>query len=198
MKHLIVDVETLGIHEDSVVLQVTAAMYDPDRKGELFDKVEIKNWKLNAKLQARSRKVDKDTLKFWEEQPKEVQKAALIPHSDDVEPEVFCDEMADWIRSFKYEKKSDMFWQRGTKDSDWLTSLFMMNGWEFGQMPWSWGRIRDIRTCVDVLGMSTKLNGYPDNIDELRDMVPNYRRHDSESDVKLELLILYQAGILGD
>lgn len=198
MKHLIVDVETLGIHEDSVVLQVTAAMFDPEKPGEFFDKLFIKNWKLNAKMQVKSRKVDRDTLKFWEEQPIEVQRAAVIPHKDDIEPEIFCDEMTEWINSFKYNKRADMFWQRGSKDSDWLTSLFMMNGYEFNQMPWSWGRIREIRTAVDVLGQSSKLNGYPDNVDELRDMIPGYKRHDSESDVRLEALILFQVGILGD
>lgn len=197
MQHLIIDVETMGIAEDSVILQISAALHNTENKEQMFEKLQFRNWKLQAKPQTQfGRKVDADTLKWWKDQPHEVQLKSLIPSKDDVDPEVAIQELEDWLKENGFNKKTDVIWQRGSKDQDWICSLASNCGWIAQQMPISYHRVRDIRTCVDVLGWSTKLNGYPDNADELRAQVPGYKQHDAESDIKLELLILRQCEIL--
>lgn len=204
MNHLIVDVETLGIHQDAVILQFTAALYntkdkpvDVDDPQELLEKVHIFDAKLNAKIQvSQGRIVEQDTYNWWKTLPRVVQEQSLIPRKDDLDPEVACQMFEEFLVEHKYEMRKDIFWQRGSKDSDWLTSLFLGNGWIFHKMPFSWSRVRDIRTAVDVLGLSSKLNGYPDCRDELQAMIPNYKQHDARSDVLFEVLTLRLAGII--
>jgi hypothetical protein len=202
MKHLIIDVETMGIHEESVILQWTAALYDTKDQGDdpdaLLEHVKIFDIKLNAKLQVEyGRKVDQDALKFWKSQPHEVQLQSLIPNAEkDVDPEIACQMFEDWLKENGFNKKTDMVWQRGTQDILWLTSIFQSCGWIFEKLPFAWYRVRDIRTAVDVLGLSTKLNGYPDCTEDLRSMVPNYKQHDARSDVLFECCVLRLAGII--
>ena len=197
MKHLIIDVETMGVAENSVILQISCALHDTANKDKMFEKLQFRNWKLKAKPQTEfGRKVDADTLKWWKDQPHEVQVKSLIPSKDDIDPEVACQEFEDWLKAEGFNKKSDIIWQRGSKDQDWITSLMLDCGWIPFTLPINFGRVRDIRTCVDVLGWSEKLNGYPDNVDELRTQVPGYKQHDALSDIQLELLILRQCEIL--
>lgn len=196
MKHLVIDVESMGIEEKSVILQISAAIHDTDNKETMFESLKFRNWKIQAKPQTEfGRTVDADTLKWWKEQPHEVQLKSLIPSKDDVDPEAACQELEDWLKECGFTNK-DFIWQRGSKDQDWICSLMTDCGWIGWKLPLKFYRVRDIRTCVDVLGHSTKLNGYPDNVDELRAQVPGYKQHDAESDIKLELLILNQCGIL--
>lgn len=197
MKHLIIDVESMSVAEKGVILQISAALHNSANKDDMFEKLSFRNWKIAAKPQTEfGREVDADTLKWWKEQPHEVQLKSLIPSKNDVDPEVACEEFEEWLKEQGFNKRSDMIWQRGSKDQDWICSLFADCGWISSQMPIAFYRVRDIRTAVDVLGWSEKLNGYPDNADELRAQVPDYKQHDAESDIKLELLILRQCGIL--
>lgn len=201
MKHLLIDVETLGIHEDSVILQFTGMIYtaqaEPeDTIDEFLANCSMIDLKLSVVDQRRlGRKIDPDTVKWWSNQPTAVQQHVFIPKDDDLPADEAMSRFDSWLRDNKFQKKSDTIWQRGTKDCDWLTSLFMTCGWVFDQVPLGWYRVRDLRTCVDVLGQSAKLNGYPDNVDELRAMIPDYKQHDSKSDIMLEALILRQAGV---
>jgi hypothetical protein len=194
--HLIIDLETLGIHQDSVILQITAAMHNTKNKDTLFESLDIKNYKLQAKPQAElGRIVDPDTVRWWREQHVEVQQQAFIPHASDWEPAAALNDLAAWMKQHKFNKYEDYIWQRGSMDTDWLVSLFMSYGWVWKQVPIPYHRVRDIRTTIDVLGMSSKLNGYPDNTEELRAQIPGYKQHDALSDVKFEILSLHEAGI---
>ncbi len=202
MNHLLIDVETLGIHEDSIVLQFTAMMYkvqdEPEETLEQFvNNCSVFEAKLSVADQRRlGRKIDPDTVKWWSDQPTAVQQHVFVPKDTDLPADEAMSAFDSWLTENKFVKKRDTIWQRGTQDVLWLTSLFMSCGWIFSQVPLAWFRVRDLRTVVDVLGMSSKLNGYPDNVDELRAMIPGYKQHDSRSDIMLEALILRQAGVL--
>jgi hypothetical protein len=196
MNHLIIDVETLATHQDAVILQLTAAMHKTANKETLLQSLDIKNYKLQAKVQTEyGRKVDPETVKWWREQHIDVQRQAFIPSAIDLDPEVALTDFADWLKSHKFNKYEDFIWQRGSMDTDWIVSLFQSCGWAWKQVPLPYHRVRDIRTTVDVLGMSSKLNGYPDNVEELRAQIEGYKQHDARSDVMLEVLTLRDAGI---
>lgn len=189
MRSLIIDLETLGIADNSVVLQISAGIVD-ENGAKYFSA------KLNARTQAESgRLIDPDTLRWWKSQSMDAQVRAFIPNKSlDISPLQACDDFEQFLKDNKYNKKQDFVWQRGSKDADWLSSLFTQNGWVFEKIPFAWWKVREIRTAVDVLGHSKKLNGYPDNVDELRSKIPNYEAHDSLSDVKLEIEILRMLG----
>lgn len=202
MNHLLIDVETLSTHQDAIILQFTGLMYkaraEPEETIEEFmGNCSFLDLKLSVVDQRRlGRRMDQDTMKWWSNQPTAVQQHVFIPKPDDLTADDATSAFDAWLRENGYNKKRDTIWQRGTLDSDWLTSLFMSCGYIADQVPLAWFRVRDIRTAVDVLGQSTKLNGYPDNVDELRAMIPGYKQHDSKSDITLEALILRQAGVL--
>ena len=202
MKHLIIDCETLGTPDNSVVLEFTAGLVDASKSTEpdvLFsDNLKIISYKLDVAPQAAvGRLVDKGTLEWWKSQPPELRKKVLVPNpAIDRNPEGALDGFADWLRENKFDKRRDYVWQRGSKDSDWLTSLMLDFGYKADNLPIMWWRVRELRTAVDVLGISSKLNGYPDEVDELRAMIPGYTQHDSRSDVMLEALILKRAGLI--
>jgi len=201
MKHLLIDVETLGIHEDSVVLQFTALMYkgagDEESIDAFLGNCDILDLKLSVEDQRRyGRKIDKDTVQWWSNQPSAVQKHVFVPSKDDLPLDEAMTRLETWLKDQKFNKRSDTIWQRGDRDTNWLSSCFMSAGWIFDQIPLGWFRVRDLRTAVDVLGASSKLNGYPDNVDELRAMIPGYQQHDSRSDIILESVILRQLGVL--
>lgn len=191
MKHLIIDVETLGIDSKAVVLQFVAAIYDGTTK-----EISIRNWKLDAMQQKQfGRTIDPETMKWWQQQNIEAQKMALIPSADDVDPEVAMTEFEEWLGAQKFTR-NDLIWQRGSMDHDWLASLFMDCGWLAEKLPIKFYRVRDIRTAVDVLGCSSKLNGYPDNTDEIKAKIPGYKQHDAKSDVIFEIAVLREIGLL--
>lgn len=202
MKHLLIDVETLGIHEDSIILQFTGMMYntqpEPEETIDAFlENCSMIDLKLSVADQRRlGRRIDPSTVQWWSNQPTAVQQHVFIPKADDLPADEAMSQFDIWLKDNNFNKKRDTIWQRGTKDTDWMSSLFMTCGWIFDQIPLGWYRVRDIRSAVDVLGQSTKLNGYPDNVDELRSMIPDYKQHDSKSDIMLEALILRQAGVI--
>lgn len=197
MRHVVIDLETLSTKEDAIILQVSAGLYNTDdREKDLFEAIDFVNYKLNAKLQTK-RIVDKDTLDWWKGQPEDVKRCSFYPHPEDLDPVEAMDAFALWLQSHGFDKRNDMIWQRGDRDSAWLTSLLYDCGWTTQKnLPYNWWRVRDLRTAVDVLGMSSKLNGYPDNVEALQAAIPGYRHHDAASDVKLEFAILRECGIL--
>ena len=194
MKSLIIDLETLGIAQKSVILQITAAIVDSD-----LSSTETFNAKLDAKAQALTgRTIEKSTLSWWESQNEEAKRRAFYPNKElDLLPIDALDAFIEFLKQNKFNAEKCFVWQRGDKDSLWLTDLFMDNGWIFDKIPFKWWKVRDIRTCVDVLGQSSRLNGYPDNSEDLIAQIPGYAKHDAISDVNLEVLILKQCGVIG-
>lgn len=192
MKHLIIDVETLGLDSRAVILQFVAALYDGATK-----ETKIAEWKLSVLSQKEyGRTIDVDTRVWWTQQNIEVQKASYLPSREDIEADVAMNEFATWLGDNGFDGRKDLIWQRGSMDHDWLSSLFSDCGWLVNKQPIRFFRVRDIRTAVDVLGYSEKLNGYPDNTDELKASIPNYKQHDARSDVMFEIAVLQHIGLL--
>jgi hypothetical protein len=194
MKTLIIDLETLGIVQQAVILQITAGLVD-----SVTGETHMFNAKLDIAQQVSDgRVVDADTLRWWEGQSEEAKVLAYYPNKElDLAPSEALDALAEFLVLYGFNPKAGFVWQRGDRDSAWLTDLFLSNGWLMDKIPYKWWKVRDIRTAVDVLGHSTRPNGYPDNRDELQAQIPDYKQHDAVSDVKLEVLILKQCGVLG-
>lgn len=202
MKNLLYDVETLATHEDAVLLQFTALMYNGDGNEEtaeeFINNCAIFDVKLDVNDQAkRGRRIDAETVDWWGSQPSAVQKEVLLPNpAVDLPLDEAMSRFETWLQEQKFDKKNDTIWQRGDRDTAWIISAFMTAGWVPQQLPLAWFRVRDLRTAVDVMGASSKLNGYPDNVDELKALIPGFQKHNSKSDIILEAFILRQLGVL--
>lgn len=203
MKYLVVDCETLGTQDRSVILEATFAYIDTEwptiDNDTLFDDKNFLSMKFLVKPQVEKKRViEQGTLDWWREQSEAVRARVLGPSPNTIDPAEGFDQLQKFLHSHNWNKRDLYYWwQRGTKDSDWLTSLWEDFGIERQNFPWAYGRIRDIRTAVDVLGASEKLTGYPSELVEFEQQIPGFRKHDSKFDVMLDILIMRHAGLLG-
>lgn len=157
MKNLIIDCETLGIKDNAVVPMFAALVTD----SELSIKDNFKNMTILhpsiSEQKENGRTVDEGTLAFWDGQPSDVREI-VMSQGKALSVNVCFDSFKEFLNKTGYTKENHPFiWQRGSKDLEWLTTLFAPN--DLG-LPW-WS-VRDIRTAIDVLGASTKQNGYMD------------------------------------
>jgi hypothetical protein len=198
--NLIFDVETMGIESNSILLDVSVLVYDivGDREKPIADlmKSSAKRFKLDVTEQKRKgRVIDPETLAWWQTQGPEVLKN-IHPLPTDLKADQFYAELCQFLNSFNYDKKVGLIWQRGTPDIHWVDSYFAMFGYQDSVRPMNWRKVRDVRTAVDISGVSSRLNGYPDGFwEEIKDHIPNFNSHDSIHDVAKEVFCLRKAGI---
>lgn len=205
MKNLLVDLETLGTNSTCIILQIAGVVTSSELSlDEMLDnRFDIK---LDAAEQkASGRTVEKDTLDFWAKQPLAVRKQVIPPSDKDKSMLKAIDEFETIVRlqGFDPEHNSDeLIFQRGTKDTDWLSNLWIQNGRPTTLLPWY--KVFDIRTAFNVLGLSPKLNGYPDLYDianlKLKERLDALDRtefaHNAKHDVGRELIMLRHFGLI--
>lgn len=205
MKNLLVDLETLGTNSSAVILQIAGVVMSPDLTVQQMLDNRF-NIKLDVKEQkAAGRTVEKGTLDFWAKQPLAVRQQVLPPSPNDVS-------MCEAIRQFEDKLKEqdfdpehnfdELIFQRGTKDVDWLSNMWIQNGYPTTLIPWY--KVFDIRTAFNVLGHSPKLNGYPDLYDfdnrELKKQLDELDSvefaHNAMHDVGREIIMLRHFGLI--
>lgn len=138
---LVIDLETLGIKDDAVILQVAMVSFD----NETFEVQRGWNWFLNMHDQANNdRHIEVDTLAWWMQQSdeaREVIQMATRPESHSLE-----DFKQDFWETWKAEltfADVDCVWAQGTKDQTWMESLL-------GSTPWNYWQYKDIRTVETI------------------------------------------------
>lgn len=158
MKNLIIDCETLGVRDNAIV-PMFAAMVTDD---QLSIKDNFRNTiilhpliKEQADMGSTS---DEGTLTFWAKTSADVRDIVM-----DQTNSLPLDEAYGKFKEFLeakgfYKDETAFIWQRGSKDLDWLQSLFAGHH----DLGLNWWQVRDVRTAIDVLGASSKQNGYMD------------------------------------
>lgn len=184
----IVDFETLGVTDDSVLLSV-GILPCPDISGTYTVKDLISSGlyiKFNREQQYKAgRKLDSNTLEWWEKQGD----AAKIVLSNTNLHDIVKAQLT--IRSFMFEhgfdKRESKIWSRGMIDQRWWQSFCMtcatldQNVNDF--LPFqNW---RDIRTILEVLTGSTK--------GSIQDDDPRFIKHNALSDCVLDYLRMQNA-----
>lgn len=198
---LLFDCESLGISSDAVVLDCSCIVYDliRDKDKSLVELMETqgKTFKLSVVEQKKmGRKIDQSTVEWWSTQGPEALKK-IAPRDDDLHPNDFFLELSAWLQSQGYTRRA-WAWQRGNVDIAWLDSMFDMMSVERNRRPIDWAKVREIRTAVDLAGVSSKLNGYADGIfEDIHSHIPMFTKHDSLHDVAMEVLNLRLAGVFG-
>ena len=151
---LIFDIETLGTDSDSVVASAGIVFVDETRKQSYDDLIReglFVKFDIEYQIKELHRKVDKDTIAWWQNQHKSVRDYSLKPSSSDVKPEVGIKLLTDYCN----EHPSDTIWTRGSLDQMAIDHLARQCGME---VIMSYNKYRDCRTAIDIFTGST--NGY--------------------------------------
>ena len=149
MKHIMLDLETLGTDSNAVVVSISAVEFDLDT-GKQGSDIEIG---LNLLEQALNGGIiDTSTLSWWSSQSAKAKSSLLrIPvlSIDDA-----LDKFNTWIESIDHDLKDIKLWGNGaTADNVWVRNLYRRHNIDFVLPYWC---DCDVRTLVTISGISTR------------------------------------------
>ena len=137
-KHLMVDLETLSVSPDAVILTLGAVHFDPLGQGitnELYLKFDLDDQDLLK------RAVDPNTLEWWGKQD-----PAIMEEAFNTEGRMKVTDAVDQFHKFAWG--CDKFWSHGSVfDIMILENLYRQLNRTF---PWNFWQIRDTRTLFDL------------------------------------------------
>lgn len=137
-KHLMIDMETMAVTPDTVILTLGAVHFDPfgDTIGNtLYLKLDIDD------QDALKRSVDPNTLTWWSKQDIAIMEEAFSP-----EGRIKVVDAVDQFHKFAWGCKS--FWSHGaTFDLVIMDNLYRQLG---RTPPWNYWQMRDTRTLFDL------------------------------------------------
>jgi len=137
-KHLMVDMETLAVSPNAVVLSLGAVHFDPNQKGytdSIYFKIDLDD---QDKL---GREIDPNTIEWWAKQDHKIMEEAFSPENRIP--------LADAMDQFhKFAWGCQAFWSHGaTFDLVIIESIYRQLN---KTLPWSYWQLRDTRTLFDL------------------------------------------------
>jgi hypothetical protein len=140
MSDVMIDLETLSVTPESVLLTLAAVKFNPHNTVGVTDEL---YHKLNVDEQiAQGREVNDDTLLWWFRQPQAVQDDAMSEH-DRITVKDSLTELTKFLVGV-----NDIWCQGPVFDIVILENLYRSYGMHF---PWSYWQIRDSRTLFKFL-----------------------------------------------
>lgn len=186
----ILDSETLGLRDESVLLSLAICFVDLEfamksTPTDLYNFV-IKNSKfikfdLTEQKNEYNRWVSKDTLEWWSKIDRDIQKISLIPSDKDLSAVDGLNELREYIKSFDGGSKFPIY-QRGYLDGSIIIGLSDSVGVKCPINPF---RFRDVRTIIDVLYGSN--DGYCDVENFDKSLV---KKHDPIHDIAKDVIMM--------
>lgn len=182
LKHLILDIETLGVGDDCVILSLGATVFPFDNTiPNDYAKYVLDGFycKFDAmeQIQTYRRTMDDGTIAWWKTQPEEA-RSVTRPSKDDVS---LMDGMMDfnaWITRSGYSFKESFVWARGSYfDFPKLEHVYRQLDLAPGYNGW---KIRDTKTYCDVLTGGTTGVYRPDVTP--KEFVKHHALHDAALD----------------
>lgn len=138
---LFIDMESLGITQDSAVLSIGCLYVTEQLKKASEDVLYSNGLYLTMDVESQCRKIDKSTLEYWSSQPKEFKQAFSGKKHTINEAYV---EIAKYLKG-KLQKE-DTVWSRGLIDKFFYESLFASKPTIIPHYMW-----RDSITALDIL-----------------------------------------------
>lgn len=194
--HLILDFETMGkkatkcavVDCSVIVFEWERFSSDPYTIANISD---AKRFKLSVADQVKNYgwEIEKDTLKFWEEQEPEV-RARVAPKKDDLTVKEFVKQFHEFLVE---SPKINYWWSRSnTFDPIILSRLFEAENklLHLDEYLKYW-RVRDTRTFIDAKLDFPKENGFVP-ISDADKWNKVFKKHDSSWDVLADVLRLQQ------
>jgi hypothetical protein len=158
MMSIFIDCETLGIGESSIVPMICISVLNSE-----MPLAKSLTWapptiiRLNvAEQKAAGRTTDADTVEFWRKQDPRIRGLVM----DQSKAVSIRDAIEQVHHIVNVDHPRAFVWQRGSKDADWINSVAVSAGLK---QPIAYYRVRDVRTAIDVCGLSSKMNGYVDD-----------------------------------
>lgn len=142
------DVETLAIPENPVVLQISGVIFDLTT-GKTFE--EFNEFISPKSCLEKGMKIDLPTVEWWLKQDKSVQKKVFVKallEGKDVEE--VLNQLALFLENVKKKRKVDTIniWGNGMlSDNMWMTSIYKKLGMK---VPWAFWEDQDVRTLVSL------------------------------------------------
>lgn len=186
IENFIIDVETLGTQDKSVVLSVAILHFDTTNSDITYEQLVDKC--LYVKFDAleqkeKGRKVDPKTLEWWQKQPSAVRDLCLKPSKKDVGVVEGIQRIKDYISHFS--KDEYFVWARGSLDQRVLESLCL----DFDIEPIApYNMFMDVRTAIRLIKNTSDVKGYCN----LPDMYKNIgmQAHNPIDDIIRDTLML--------
>lgn len=164
------DLETLGRKPGCVVTSIGAVKFGFS-KG-ITDRFKI-NISVDDSVKNYGLKLDKDTIKWWEGQPKEA-RDSWLHNPEPVQLNYAVDQFINWMG---YDKSRLIYSHGASFDIPIITELFSVLGLE---KPWHYRQEMDSRTIFNMLGYVNSDNR------EKSELV----YHDSQADAEAQALAL--------
>jgi len=162
--HCMIDIETIGITHDAVILSVGMVRFDPFSSD--IDKSFYLKPDVDAQL-AMGRVVDEDTLNWWAKQKPEITEEAFNGKGRI--------SLKQFVKDFrKAIANCDKIWAKGPTFDTIILENFFKSMHE--PCPWSYSNIRDARTLYDFADHTA----------------PNIDAHDPVSDCVIQILVVQQ------
>ncbi len=155
-KHLIVDIETLGINPPAPILTIGMVFldFDPYREGAEDGEPDIKTYYLGVDQKECVGEADEATMAWWGQQDCAVRKAAFCPT---VTPNVF----QEFVNIVNREAPDYLWGNSPDFDFGHLGAQIKAKGLE---LPWRFWQLRDIRTVKGFGAYTVKVEENPGNL----------------------------------
>lgn len=135
MSHIMVDLETLGVAPDGVILTVAAQSFDP-----FSDQVYDRSYYARIDLDSQpNRTITDSTVEWWAQFPEAAEEAF---HEDNRLP---IKQVLEELNSLLW--KHEFVWSKGAFDFTILEHAFKEQGMP---VPWKFWRVRDVRTVMSL------------------------------------------------
>lgn len=180
---LSLDLETLGLRENTVVLSLGVAAFRLDAESTNdFDRYietgfHVK-FSVKDQMQTWNRSTDASTIEWWKKQDKEAQKI-VKPSVEDVTMADGLAMFTDWVKSIDYRWGKSYTWTRGLAfDIPKVEHMYYQAGMK---LPFNSWMARDTRTFIDILtgvsnGQYEPDGGFP----------KNFLKHDALHDAAMD------------
>lgn len=138
MRHCMIDLETMAVTPDAVILTLGAVHFNPYGNGygdKIYFRISIDD------QDALGRQIDQSTLDWWARQDPAIMEEAFSPND-----RIPLTEAMD--RFHKFAWGCDAFWSHGsTFDLVMIENLLRQMG---RPLPWNYWQLRDTRTLFDL------------------------------------------------
>lgn len=143
--HVMLDLETLSLRSDAVILQIAAVEFEPRKSGAILADSAL-NLYVNPRTQL-DRHIDESTLRFWSEQTLKgvrVLEEAQGPHAVGLIDAL--EQLRLWYNPGRPDPDEERrVWAHGTWfDIALVRHAFMTRGWH--DCPWHYRRVMDTKT----------------------------------------------------
>lgn len=147
------DLDLLGLHENSVVLSCAVLKFDIEKTysfSELLDNCLFIKFNLKEQIEKYKREFSKETYQYWKTTPQSIQESVFIPGKNDLTLEEGLSKIAEYI-----DEKCPCVFVRGFIDPMIFNSLYYCIGKKSPIFPNQW---REVNTAIHTLKDGNILN----------------------------------------